>query len=382
MKESIIELTKKLIQIPTQGGIDTCDEIINFITVWGKENHLDFKALYHNETVSGLLLEIKGDVSGPTICLDACLDTATAGGKEAWKNNPFFPTTNADGWLSGRGVSDSKIAISMFMHLAKEFQSMQDKLKGTLHILFDAEEHTGKFLGVKSYLKNNNPDGIYIGYPGNKYICIGARGFYRSKITFYGVAEHSGTSAPKNKNAIYAAMMFIEPLKKLDISQYKDKQIGKLPKINVTRISAGDSFSIIPDKCEVYVDIRLNSVFQYKQASEIVRKFIKDTDASFNPPIETKIEELEGWPYYKLDENSMIVNALTKASEDHFETKPAFKVSGASNIGNYLFANGIPATCGFGVDYKNLHGANESIDTKTIVQVYKTYRDALKNLLL
>ncbi len=57
------------------------------------------------------------------------------------------------------------------------------------------------------------------------------------------------------------------------------------------------------------------------------------------------------------------------------------KVAGPSNIGNYFAGLGIPATAGFGVDYKNLHGTNERIRLDSIPAVQTAYHQALLALL-
>jgi succinyl-diaminopimelate desuccinylase len=56
-------------------------------------------------------------------------------------------------------------------------------------------------------------------------------------------------------------------------------------------------------------------------------------------------------------------------------------VSGPSNIGNYLAAQGIPALSGFGVGYRNIHAVDESIDLDTVNPTYDTYYELIKSLL-
>jgi len=60
---------------------------------------------------------------------------------------------------------------------------------------------------------------------------------------------------------------------------------------------------------------------------------------------------------------------------------PAPKVAGPSNIGNYLAGLGIPATAGFGVDYRGLHGTDERIRLDSIPVVQAAYHQALLTLL-
>jgi len=57
------------------------------------------------------------------------------------------------------------------------------------------------------------------------------------------------------------------------------------------------------------------------------------------------------------------------------------KVAGPSNIGNYLAGLGIPATAGFGVEYRGLHGTDEQIALGSIPLVQAAYHHALLTLL-
>jgi succinyl-diaminopimelate desuccinylase len=57
------------------------------------------------------------------------------------------------------------------------------------------------------------------------------------------------------------------------------------------------------------------------------------------------------------------------------------KVAGPSNIGNYLAQLGIPATAGFGVVYRGLHGTDESINLESIPVVQAVYQRAVRSLL-
>jgi succinyl-diaminopimelate desuccinylase len=57
------------------------------------------------------------------------------------------------------------------------------------------------------------------------------------------------------------------------------------------------------------------------------------------------------------------------------------KIAGPSNIGNFLAAKGIPATAGFGVRYRGLHAADESVELASIPQVAATYALAVSRLL-
>ena len=91
---------------------------------------------------AGLYLHLRSDELGPTLCLNACLDTAPFGDEEGWHHPPASGVIE-DGRLYGRGSADSKIAVAIFSHLAVAFRQTKSQPCGELYIAFEADEHTG-----------------------------------------------------------------------------------------------------------------------------------------------------------------------------------------------------------------------------------------------
>nr|AAZ77707.1 peptidase M20 [Streptomyces antibioticus] len=73
----------------------------------------------HDATGALVGLLIPGGRPGSWWTLDACVETAPYGDETAWS----FPPASGDivdGWLRGRGSSDSKLAAAMFCHIAAD----------------------------------------------------------------------------------------------------------------------------------------------------------------------------------------------------------------------------------------------------------------------
>ena len=88
----------------------------------------------------------------------------------------------------------------------------------------------------------------------------------------------------------------------------------------------------------------------------------------------------ESWPAYRLPEQAPHVTALRLSAEAAFGRPVPLAVAGPSNVGNYLASVGVPATCGLGVTYRNLHGSDERIDVASVRSVYEAYRNAVRHL--
>jgi len=103
-------------------------------------------------------------------------------------------------------------------------------------------------------------------------------------------------------------------------------------------------------------------------------------DTQWPGTLPTHVKITTRWPPYALPNSSPLRNALLQAAESARLTTAA-KIAGPSNIGNYLAGLGIPATAGFGVDYRGLHGTDERIRLDSIPPIQAAYHQALLTLL-
>ena len=140
-----------------------------------------------------------------------------------------------------------------------------------------------------------------------------------------------------------------------------DRALGLSPKITVTKIAGGQGYSIIPDSCTIGVDARLTTTFE-SSGKKIIEQLWHKLTSGYHRLCRRLLSFMKSWPAYRLDENAPVRVALTCAAERHLEKRVPAKVAGPSNIGNYLAKLGIDVTAGFGVRYKDLHGANERIE--------------------
>jgi succinyl-diaminopimelate desuccinylase len=381
---SIIDITAELVKISSQGGIDKNDNILDYIYKWSFKNELNVKYLYNKKNEkSAVLIQIVGKKPGRHFCFDSCADTAPYGDVSKWIYHPTSAIIK-NSFMYGRGSSDSKVSIGIFLHIAKEL-NRQNCFNGQVDFLFDADEHTGNFSGIKSYLELLNGkkiDGAFIGYPGNDEIVVGARGFYRTEVVLYGDMKHSGSRKMPKSNAIVKAARLIDILDKFKFDGEEDILFSFGPKLTVTKIDGGDGFSVIPSKCILNIDIRLTPGFNLEIARKKLKEFIDTVDEKIPSDFKSDINEINYALPYKVDEDVVFINILKKNAEKEFKKNIKFSVCGPSNIGNLLYEYGINATCGFGVTYQGMHGIDERIELDSVEKVYRVYFETIKELLL
>jgi succinyl-diaminopimelate desuccinylase len=385
-QQSVTDLIQRLVRVPSRGGVDPYDPVLDLLAGWLWERGLAPRYLLDDGGAKvGLVCDIAGARPGPRYVLDACVDTAPVGDERTWRHPPMSGVIE-DGWLYGRGAADCKAGAAMFAHVAVRLHQQAAGLHGILTLLYDADEHTGRFGGAKRYFAG--PDrpgdvaGVMIGYPGLSKVVVGGRGFLRAALTVRGQAAHSGDGRPADgHNAVDKAALLVRALGRYRTPGEVDPELGLVPKLTVTAIGGGEGYSVIPDRCQVHVDVRLTKRFDAAAAAALLERVVSAVDRRCPAAGPTEIGYEESWPAYQLDEEAPVRVALLEAATQQLGRSPRAKVVGPSNIGCYLASLGIEATAGFGVAYRGLHAADECIELATIPAVQATYHQAVLGLL-
>ena len=381
--DSIVELTRALVRIPTRAGVDPCGPLFAVLEEWLRSHGVAVDRLRSGAGETVAILAGTGERPPRWYVLDATVDTAPFGDEAAWTRDPTGAEIDG-GWMYGRGTADCKVAVAVFAHLLADAARTAPGIPAVG--LFDADEHTGRFGGLCTYLddadRRAGTAGVLIGYPGNDRIVVGSRGFLRAVIHVAGESAHSGSQRPAVANAVRRAAWLVTELDGVvpPGTAAVDAGFPVPPKLTVTAVRGGEDFSIVPDRCTVSVDVRLTPRFGPHEAEAHLREAARRLDAQHAAPRPTAVEVVMARPAYRLPDASPLPAALRSGAEEAFGRRPPFEVVGPSNVGNVLAELGIEATAGFGVTHRNLHAVDEAIDVSTIDPVYRSYRSAVEVL--
>src|SRR3989304_6408206 len=243
MEKNIIELSKKLISIPSsKENIKALEEVLVVA-----DEHLDgikskkFKSkgvpsvLYYN--TSTLPKRFK-------IILNAHLDIVPGKGSQ-------YKASTKGGKLFGRGTNDMKGAAAVMVLVFKE---LAKKVNYPLGLQLVTDEETGGFNGTKHQIEEGvRADFVIAGETTNFQIAHKAKGILWLKISAKGKTAH-GAYPWRGENSIWKKNKFLNVLEKKYPLPTREKW-GTT--INLSRIETGNrSFNKIPDDCEVWLDIR------------------------------------------------------------------------------------------------------------------------------
>ncbi len=380
--DSILRLTQELVRIPSRGGLDRYEPVIAQVRSWLAAHGVSSEELKDGQGGAVGVRARVGSEGGSCYVLNATLDTASYGDEALWTRPPLSGEQH-EGWLYGRGSADSKCAVAIFSHLATRLREEHASGAPALELVFDADEHTGHFGGMRAWLarKPGHVRGIFIGYPGDERILIGSRGFWRAQLRVYGAGGHSGSHRTRGVNAVSKASVLVRELEAATMPSQPRGDFPLPPVLTVTGLRGGGDYSLIPGLATVEVDVRLTPTFGRDAAESLVRAALLRADQAFTSSHPTELEAHPGWPAYSIPAQHPMVQALQGAATRVRGFSPPLDVAGPSNTGNLLATQGIPATCGHGVRARNVHAPDEAIDVSSIGPTYLTYLFALQQLL-
>lgn len=210
-----------------------------------------------------------------TLLLNSHLDTVPA--SNAWTRDPWKVAIEDD-LLYGLGATDAKSCVAA---LAAAFAAAGDPgERGRLVFSATTEEESGgmgKPNGIETVLPTLGPlhAGI-VGEPTKLNICNGQRGLVRIILHAEGQAGHA--SRPwEGVNAIEIAsedVLTIRNVARQVGEDFPDPAAGK-PTIQATLISGGTAPNVIPDRCDVTLDIRTTRDWNNAAAIGHIREVVK-----------------------------------------------------------------------------------------------------------
>ena len=356
MEKNIIELSKKLISIPSsKENIKALEEVLVVA-----DKHLDgikskkFKSkgvpsvLYYN--TSTLPKRFK-------IILNAHLDIVPGKGSQ-------YKASTKGGKLFGRGTNDMKGAAAVMVLVFKE---LAKKVNYPLGLQLVTDEETGGFSGTKYQIeKGIRADFVIAGEPTDFGVNSKAKGIVWAKVKARGKSAH-GAYPWHGENAIEKINLFLSSLyKKFPIPKNEEWKTT----INVARVeSSNETFNKVPDECEVWLDVRY-----IPEDSDTIIQGLKKL-----VPKGMELEILLKEPAQTTDEKNTYVQKLRVSTQKITgKLAPIIVKHGASDIRHYnkVGCEGIT----FGPVGAGMHTDNEWVDIKSLEDYYQILKHFLLSL--
>lgn len=203
-----------------------------------------------------------------TILLNSHIDTVRP--TNQWMRDPF-KATEVNGKLYGLGSNDAGASLVSLLHV---FLNLC-KTKQSYNLLFLAscEEEVSGSKGIADVLDSLPPISFaLIGEPTEMQPAIAERGLMVLDVVATGKSGHAARN--EGINAIYEAID--------DIVWLRDHQFEKVSpilgpvKMTVTMIQAGTQHNVIPDHCNITVDVRSNELYSNEELFNEIKTNLKN----------------------------------------------------------------------------------------------------------
>ncbi|MBY0123565.1 M20 family metallopeptidase [Bacillus sp. S/N-304-OC-R1] len=381
----IVSLLSQMIQIPSVNPPGDYEEICEFLYRKLTSYGLDVSVLPVPEEIveqkglqtkrKNIIATLKGIGSGPSLILNAHLDTVPEDDHNKWTFPPFSGMIH-DGKIFGRGATDSKGRLAAYIGAALVLKRAGIPLYGDIIIAATCDEETGGELGAGYLTSNGLLKGDFALVEGYSQEIIHAMaGMTQLVIKSIGTPAHSGFKW-NGINAIEKMAKVINGLEKLQAELMNEPSMingMKYTTINVGIISGGTKSNVVPGGCEIEVDLRIipeHSIDSIVERIENMISSLKEDDQDMNIILQKK-GEAETTPTI-VERNHPLIEALQEASKEINDVElPVTGVMGQSDS-RWFIQNGIPAiNYGPGTQANRVHGFDEFMEISNLLNTVK-----------
>ncbi|MGC9210047.1 MAG: M20 family metallopeptidase [Acidilobus sp.] len=384
LRQRLAELASDMIKIDTSNPPGDTRELADFIVDYLQINGYSSDTYQFEEGKVSVVSKVgKGS---PVLILNGHMDVVPPGDRSRWSFDPFSGQITSDGRVLGRGATDMKgglaVATAIYVDLA---QLVEKEGLGTLIYAATADEEVGGAKGLGALVSEGvvSGDAAIITEPsGIDTISIGEKGICQVRLTAKGRSAH-GSMPILGDNAILKAMDAIQLFSKavkaindrlsaegeledllnrsvqtlfeeankrrLKLSKAEAEYVLKKITFNPGVIRGGTKVNMVPDVCEVEIDMRVPISMASRggqspcskivsEAYELIKIDLGKEDAVKDFEIEV-INESE--PNYTSPSES-IVKLVSDSVKEVLGIEPRLRIETGATDGRYLRAKGIP----------------------------------------
>ena len=331
----------------------------------------------------GNVLGWLGSGDGPTLLMDAHMDTVAVGDLAHWQHAPFAGEIE-NGLLYGRGACDMKGGLAAMLHAARVLQARETDLKGRLCLACVVQEEPCEGMAMRHVVEQEGvrPDWVVLAEPTNLQVARGQRGRIELNLQVHGKGSHA--AAPQlGINAIYEAARLIVGIELLAPQLGYDPFLGQ-GSIAVTEISStASSRNAVPEGCNLCIDRRLTAGDTETKVLAEMRRILTREGVQAEVTIPTyeaasytgmACAARQFFPYWTTPENHPLIRAASLAVDATLGYLPRLTKWEFSTDGVYTAGEaGIP-TIGFGPgDERLAHAADEHVALADLASAARVY---------
>jgi len=299
----------------------------------------------------------------PHVLLIGHLDTVPVG--DGWTRDPFGAEVS-DGRLYGRGACDMKGGLAAMLGAISELRRRGQEPAGdvTLAAVVGEEEDSA---GTRALIRRGlHADMAVLSEPTAMRLVAANRGLLNFRVIVTGAAAHA--SAPTlGRNAITAAAALVLEMQAADdkLARHPHPVFGP-PSLTVGTIQGGTRPYVVPDRCVIEVDRRLNPGETSADVMEELESAIARARSRV-PWLEAEVESGPDYLAFEIPEQHELVRTVIAAMVAAGIPPQISSWRAASDAGLLVHTAGIPCVLFGPVDIEQAaHRPDEWIDLSEV----------------
>lgn len=252
-RESMVGLVQALVRSPSESGHE--EGVAAILETKLRELGFDEVLRDRYGNVVGIY---RGTGGGDNIMFNCHMDQVATGNIGDWQYPPF-DGVSAEGYVHGRGASDTKGAMAAQIYGVHLLKENGIRPRGDIYLTFVIDEEPGDMWGMKKlcdeYFRDKKIALCVLGEATGLDVFLGHRGRAEIELLSTGIMSHS--SAPwLGVNAVDKMVAVLAKIGRLEKDLADDDFLGRATQ-SVTHISCKPgSLSTVPDSCLVRIDRR------------------------------------------------------------------------------------------------------------------------------
>jgi succinyl-diaminopimelate desuccinylase len=378
-RDLVINLTRDLIRFQSVNPPGNEQPVAEYLAQWLRELGIEAEIEGVEPGRANVVARLRGQGSGHLV-FTGHIDVVPPGGQK-WEHGPFDADL-VDGRIYGRGSADMKggvasIATALAVLAASDFRPKADVI-----LAATCGEEAG-LLGARAMANRGSLEGsryLVVAEPSNLDVFIGEKGVLWVKVRALGRTGH-GSMPSLGINAVSYMARLIPRLEAYPFPFEESELLGK-PTISVNMIEGGNKVNVVPDVCEITIDMRTVPKQDHAGIVKALEQLANEVARDFHPDLRIEVEVQEDVGPLETDRSEPLVDAMISSIRTVRGEEPVVGGVAFGTDAAYLGPGfNIPMViCGPGAQGM-AHQPDEYVEVEQLVQATEIYADLAQRLL-
>lgn len=366
----VVELTRELVRFPSVNPPGNEAEIASFLAERMRGLGLEAETQEVQEGRANVVGRLPGG-SAPPLVFTGHVDVVPPGNQK-WEHPPFDAEL-VDGRIYGRGSADMKGGVASIVAAMTALKGRD--LEGDVILAATCGEEAG-MVGARAMVDRRaiEPGGrLVVAEPTDLNVFHGEKGVLWLNVRALGRTAH-GSMPHLGVNAINGMALLIPRLNEYPFPYEESVLLGK-PTLSLNVIRGGNKTNVIPDYCEIEIDMRTVPGQDHAAITEAVRA-LADEVARDVEGLRMVVEVVSDVSPFETDSSHQLVKDLVESVRTVRGADPTVGGVAYATDGAHLGPGfDMPVViCGPGAPGM-AHQPDEYVETRQLVEAAEIYRD-------